>query len=63
MIYVCKKHFQAGNLAKLLAPADRDMESGRTRPAKNFIKEFKRDKNIRLGITVISPFSRLRGRG
>jgi len=43
-VRVYEKHLQAGNLAKLLAPAERDVESGRTRPARNFLKEFKRAK-------------------
>jgi len=41
-VRVYEKHLQAGNLAKLLAPAERDVESGRTRPARDFLKEFKR---------------------
>ena len=43
-VRVYEKHLQAGNLAKLLAPAERDVESGRTRPARTFLKEFKRAK-------------------
>jgi prevent-host-death family protein len=45
-VRVYEKHLQAGNLAKLLAPAERDVESGRTRPARKFLKEFKRAKKI-----------------
>ena len=45
-VRVYEKHLQAGNLAKLLALAERDVESGRTRPARNFLKEFKRAKKI-----------------
>ena len=45
-VRVYEKHLQAGNLAKLLAPAERDVESGRTRPARDFLKEFKRAKKI-----------------
>ena len=45
-VLVYEKHLQAGNLAKLLAPAERDIESGHTRPAKDFLKEFKRAKKI-----------------
>ena len=41
-----EKLLQKGNLAGLLAPAKRDVESGRTRPMREFIEEFKRDKNI-----------------
>jgi prevent-host-death family protein len=46
-VRVYEKHLQAGNLAKLLAPAERDVESGRTRPARYFLKEFKRAKKIK----------------
>ena len=45
-VLVYEKHLQAGNLAKLLAPAERDLESGRTRQAKAFLKDFKRAKKI-----------------
>ena len=45
-VRVYEKHLQAGNLSKLLAPAELDIESGHTRSARNFIKEFKRDKKI-----------------
>lgn len=37
-------HLQAGNLARLLAPAELDLDSGRTRPARKFINEFRRVK-------------------
>ena len=45
-VRVYEKHLQAGNLAKLIAPAEQDVESARTRPARNFVKEFKRAKKI-----------------
>ncbi|HSB06487.1 MAG TPA: type II toxin-antitoxin system Phd/YefM family antitoxin [Thermodesulfobacteriota bacterium] len=45
-VRVYEMHLQAGNLAKLLAPADRELETGRTRPAREFLKEFKRAKKI-----------------
>ena len=45
-VRVYEMHLQAGNLAKLLAPAEREVEIGRTRPARNFLKEFKRGKKI-----------------
>jgi len=45
-VRVYEKYLQAGNLAKLLAPAEREAESGRTRPARDFLKEFKRAKEI-----------------
>ena len=45
-VRVYEKYLQAGNLAKLLAPAERDLEEGRTRPARDFVKEFKHAKKI-----------------
>ena len=45
-VRVYEKYLQAGNLAKLIASAEQDVESGRTRPASAFVKEFKRAKNI-----------------
>lgn len=45
-VRVYEKYLQAGNLAKLLAPAEREVESGQTRPAREFLKEFKRAKKI-----------------
>ena len=45
-VQVYEKHIQAANLAKLLAPALEDVEKGRTRPAREFLKEFKREKKI-----------------
>ncbi|MHB8881559.1 MAG: type II toxin-antitoxin system Phd/YefM family antitoxin [Thermodesulfovibrionales bacterium] len=45
-VRVYERHLQAGNLAKLLAPAELDIASGRTRPARDFLTEFKRDKKI-----------------
>ena len=41
-----EKLLQAGNLAELLAPAERDIESGQTRPLREFMEAFKRGKNI-----------------
>jgi prevent-host-death family protein len=46
-VRVYEKYLQAGNLAKLLAPAEREVESGQTRPPRDFLKEFKRAKKIR----------------
>jgi prevent-host-death family protein len=43
-VHVYEKYLQAGNLAKLLAPAERDIDSGRIRPARTFLKEFKHAK-------------------
>ena len=45
-VRVYEMHLQAGNLAKLLAPAEREVENSRTRPAREFMKEFKRAKKI-----------------
>jgi hypothetical protein len=45
-VRVYEKYLQAANLAKLIAPAEQDLESGRTRPARDFVKEFKRAKKI-----------------
>jgi prevent-host-death family protein len=45
-VRVYEKLLQAGNLAKLIAPAEQDVESDRTRPARDFIKEFKRANKI-----------------
>lgn len=45
-VRVYEKHLQAANLAKLLAPAERDVENGNTRPARAFLKEFKRARKI-----------------
>jgi len=43
---VIEKHLRAENLARLLAPAEQDVEEGRTRPARAFLAEFKRAKKI-----------------
>jgi len=45
-VRVYEKHLQAGNLAKLIVTAEQDVEKGRTRPARDFLKEFKRAKKI-----------------
>jgi len=45
-VRVYEKYLQAGNLAKLLSPAERKVESGRIRPARPFMKEFKRGRKI-----------------
>lgn len=45
-VHVYEKHLLAGNFAKLLAPAERDAASGRTRPARDFLEEFKHAKKI-----------------
>ena len=43
---VYQKHLQAANLARLLAPAEAEVAEGRTRPAADFLREFKRDRDI-----------------
>ncbi|MCE5264283.1 MAG: type II toxin-antitoxin system Phd/YefM family antitoxin [Deltaproteobacteria bacterium] len=45
-VRVYEKHLQAANLAKLIVTAEKDVEKGRTRPARAFLKEFKRAKKI-----------------
>jgi PHD/YefM family antitoxin component YafN of YafNO toxin-antitoxin module len=45
-VHVYEKHLQAGNLARLLAPAELDIDGGHTRPAREFLKEFKSVKKI-----------------
>ncbi len=41
-----EKITHAFNLLKLLVPAEEDISAGRYREAKDFFKEFKRDKKI-----------------
>jgi prevent-host-death family protein len=36
-VRVYEKHLRAGNLAKAIAPAERDIKKGRTRPARDFL--------------------------
>ncbi len=43
---VYQKHLQAACLARLLAPAEVEVSDGRTRPAIDFLREFKRERNI-----------------
>jgi prevent-host-death family protein len=45
-VRVYEMHLQAGNLSRLLTPAEREVENSRTRPAREFLKEFKRAKKI-----------------
>lgn len=45
-VRVYEKHLQTGNLAKLIVTAEQDVEKNRTRPARGFLKEFKRAKKI-----------------
>lgn len=40
------ENLQAANLARLLAPAEAESAEGRTRPAADFLKEFKRARDI-----------------
>jgi hypothetical protein len=41
-----EKHLSASNMARLLAPAEADVNAGRTRPARSFLREFKRAHKI-----------------
>lgn len=41
-----EKHLSASNLARLLAPAEDDVRSGRTRSISTFLREFKRAHKI-----------------
>lgn len=43
---VYQKHLQAANLARLLAPAEAEAAEGRTRPAGDFLQEFRRARDI-----------------
>ena len=43
---VYQKHLQAASLVRLLAPAEAEAAEGNTRPAIDFLEEFKRDRNI-----------------
>ncbi|MBN1662069.1 MAG: type II toxin-antitoxin system Phd/YefM family antitoxin [Deltaproteobacteria bacterium] len=45
-VRVYEKHLQAANLAKLMALAEQDVDKDRTRPARDFLKGFKRAKKI-----------------
>lgn len=45
-VRVYEKHLQTGNLAKLIVTAEQDVEKNRTRPARGFLKDFKRAKKI-----------------
>jgi prevent-host-death family protein len=45
-VRVYERQLQAANLAKLIVPAEQDLEKGRTRHARGFLKEFKRVKKI-----------------
>lgn len=43
---VYQKHLQAANLVRLLAPAESEAAEGRIRPARDFLAEFKRDRDL-----------------
>ncbi|MCQ1538231.1 type II toxin-antitoxin system Phd/YefM family antitoxin [Methanocalculus taiwanensis] len=45
-IKIYEKYLEAANLARLLIPAEKDVENGQTRSASEFIREFKREKQI-----------------
>ena len=41
-----EKHLKAANIARLLAPAEEDITAGRTKPARSFLKDFKRARKV-----------------
>lgn len=43
---VWEKYLQAGNMARLLAPAEGEVAEGETRPAMEFFQEFRRARTI-----------------
>jgi prevent-host-death family protein len=43
---VYQKHLQAANLVRLLAPAETEAAEGRSRPAREFLAEFRRARKI-----------------
>lgn len=45
-VKVYEKHLKAVNLARLLTSAEEDLQQGNIRPAREFIAEFKCDRNI-----------------
>jgi prevent-host-death family protein len=45
-VEVYEKHLKAANMARLLAPAEEEVAAGKTRPMKEFLKEFKSDHKI-----------------
>ena len=45
-VAVYQKHLQAANLARLLAPAEAEAAEGHTRPAREFLSEFKRARDL-----------------
>ena len=45
-VKVYEKYLEAGNLARLLRPAEQEVELGKTRSAREFIKEFKSARDI-----------------
>ena len=40
-VKIYEKHLQAANLARLMAPAEKELQKGATRPARDFLQEFK----------------------
>jgi prevent-host-death family protein len=45
-VEVYEKQLKAANMARLLAPAEEEVAAGKTRPMKEFLKEFKSDRKI-----------------
>lgn len=45
-VAVYEKQLRAANLSRLLAPAEEEVTAGKTRPMKEFLKEFSNDRKI-----------------
>jgi prevent-host-death family protein len=45
-VEVYEKQLKAANLARLLAPAEEEAATGKTRPTREFINEFKNSRKI-----------------
>jgi hypothetical protein len=45
-VAVYEKQLRAANLSRLLAPAEEEVAAGKTRPMKEFLKEFSNDRKI-----------------
>jgi prevent-host-death family protein len=41
-----EKYMRASNLARLIKPAEEDIEAGRTRSMREFLREFKHDRKV-----------------
>jgi len=45
-VEVYEKQLKAANMARLLAPAEEEVAAGKTKPMREFLKEFKNDRKI-----------------